>query len=478
MSRTSSPPAPRFPEGFLWGAATSAYQVEGAVDADGRGPSIWDVFCRVPGRVRNGDTGDVACDHYRRYREDLDLMADLGLRAYRFSVAWPRVLPEGTGRVNLAGLGFYRRLAEGLAERGIVPVATLYHWDLPQALQERGGWATREAVRWFADYASVVASALGDLVPYWVTQNEPWVAAFLGHATGLHAPGVRDWSTALAVAHHLLLSHAVAARAIRERHPEAHVGVALDLHDLKPATERPEDAAAVVRMDGFRNRWFLDPLLLGRYPEDLAGRYRDRGLDLSWLRPGDLETVQGSLDFLGVNYYAMTVVREAPGESPLELAAVPPAGPVTAMGWRVAPAGLHRLLVRLARDYPPVPVLITENGAAYDDVLTDGHEVRDDERVNYLASHVAAAAAAVADGVDLRGYFVWSLLDNFEWTEGYSKRFGLVYVDYESQRRIPKRSASWYRDLIRSNGRALDQAGPASGSPGPGPDAAEAPSRS
>ncbi|HXF57022.1 MAG TPA: GH1 family beta-glucosidase [Actinomycetota bacterium] len=472
MSGALSAPASRFPEGFLWGAATSAYQVEGAAAADGRGPSIWDVFCRQPGRVRNGDTGDVACDHYRRYREDLDLMAELGLRAYRFSVAWPRVLPEGTGKVNPAGLDFYRRLVEGLVERGMVPVATLYHWDLPQALQDRGGWATREAVRWFADYASAVASALGDLVPYWVTQNEPWVAAFLGHATGLHAPGVRDWDTALAVAHHLLLSHAAAARAIRERHPEARVGVALDLHHLEPATERPEDVAAAARMDGFRNRWFLDPLLLGRYPEDLTTRYRDRGLDRSWLRPGDLQELRGSLDFLGVNYYAMTVVRDAPGEGPLELAAVPPEGPVTAMGWRVAPEGLHRLLVRLARDYPPLPILITENGAAYDDALADG-EVLDDERVRYLASHVAAAGAALADGVDLRGYFVWSFLDNFEWTEGYSKRFGLVYVDYETQWRVPKRSASWYRDLIGSSRGAVDPARPVGA--GQGPDRAGGP---
>jgi beta-glucosidase len=428
-----------FPVDFRFGVAMAAYQIEGAVAEDGRGESIWDAFCRRPGAVAGGDTGDVACDHYHRWRADLDLMASLGVESYRFSISWPRVQPDGRGAVNRAGIDFYKRLCEGLRERGIEPVATLYHWDLPQARQAAGGWAARDTAERFADYAALMGAELEDLVDAWITHNEPWVVAFLGHAEGIKAPGIRDWPTALRVSHHLLLSHGWALEALKGKP----VGITLNL-----APVRSDDAAAALRMDGYLNRWFLDPVFRGRYPEDMLEQYERRYGPFDVVLDGDLDVISQKIDFLGVNYYMPQRVRSDPSRQPLELASVLPHPPTTAMGWEVDPDGLHELLVRVRRDYGDVPIYITENGAAFEDGPVVNGTLEDPRRVEYLQAHVGALARAVADGVDVRRYFAWSMLDNFEWEHGYSKRFGLVYVDYSTQRRVPKRSALWYRDFI------------------------------
>jgi beta-glucosidase len=436
-----------FPAGFLLGAATSAYQIEGAVDADGRGESIWDRFCLQPGAVDDGSSGQTACDHYHRLGEDLDLLAALGVNAYRFSIAWPRVQPSGDGAVNQAGLDFYRRLVEGLLERKIEPLATLYHWDLPQALEDRGGWRERDTAARFAEYAALVAGALGELVPAWITHNEPWCAAFLGYGTGEKAPGVRDWAAAVKVSHHLLLSHGLAVDVLREQAPDASVGIALSLHAITPATDDPADVAAARLADGYHNRWFLDPVLLGGYPADMLAAF-EAGLgahDYVWA--GDEALIARPIDFLGVNYYSRHRVRAEAGAEPLGFQALPPRGEPTAMGWEVAPDGLPELLLRLRADYGPIPIRITENGAAYDDLVVDG-TVEDPQRLEFVRRHLDALSRSIAAGIDVRGYYVWSLLDNFEWERGYDKRFGLVYVDYATQRRIPKQSALWYRDFI------------------------------
>jgi beta-glucosidase len=441
------------PAGFRFGAATAAYQIEGAVREDGRGESIWDRFALLPGAVAGGDSGDVACDHYHRWEDDLDLIASLGIESYRFSIAWPRVQPEGRGPLNHHGVAFYRRLVEGLLARGIEPVATLYHWDLPQALQLAGGWAVRETADRFADYAAAMAAELGDLVEGWITHNEPWVVAFLGHATGVKAPGVRDWPTALTVSHHLLVSHGLAVDAVRAgARAGVPVGITLNLTPMRPASASEEDVLAAERMDGYQNRWFLDPVLRGAYPADLLSHYERRfgALDAS-----GLELAARPIDFLGVNYYSPALVRSAPAVAPLLADTVPALPPRTAMGWPVDADGLYEVLVRLRRDYGAPMIYITENGAAFDDEeLVDG-VVEDPSRVAYLADHLQALRRAVADGVDVRRYHAWSLLDNFEWEHGYSKRFGIVRVDYATQERTVKRSGLWYRDHIAAaRGRA------------------------
>jgi beta-glucosidase len=440
--------AARFPRGFVWGAATAAYQIEGGHDADGKGPSIWDTFSRRPGAISTGETGDVACDHYHRWPEDVALMGRLGLDAYRLSVSWPRVLPQGTGAANEAGLAFYDRLVDALLERGIRPFVTLYHWDLPQALQERGGWTWPGVVDAFARYADLAARRLGDRVTDWMTLNEPEVVAFAGHASGLHAPGIRDARLAIAASHHLLLAHRAAADAIRAARPAARVGIALNLSPVHPATVSAEDADAAVRMDGYLARWHLDPLFGRGYPRDLLELYAphfDRG--------GEMDGYDGALDFLGVNYYTRRVVR-AGDEAPLFVDRVMPDGAeLTSMGWEVHPRSFTELLIRIHRDYGPREIVVTENGAAYDDVVQGG-AVDDPRRVSYLARHLAAAAEAVDADVPLAGYFVWTLLDNFEWAFGTSKRFGLVHVDYATQERTMKTSGRWYHDLIRAH-RAL-----------------------
>jgi beta-glucosidase len=430
-----------FPREFAWGAATAAFQIEGATHADGRGESIWDRFCSTPGKVANGDTGDEACDHYHRWPHDLELMSKLGLDGYRFSIAWPRIQPTGQGPANQKGLDFYRRLVEGMLEREITPLATLYHWDLPQELQDRGGWASREVVDRFVDYAQLVFDALGDLVDSWITHNEPWVTSILGYAYGSKAPGLTDWNAALAAAHHVLLSHGRAARAYRDGGGAGEIGITLDL------THVSGDPGAARRLDGHRNRWFLDAVLRGSYPVDMVELYEERVGPLDFVHDGDLHEMAAPIDFLGVNFYRPAVAE--PGDGPLAVEEMPIDGPSTAMGWAVEPTSLTSLLLRLRRDYGDIPLVITENGASFDDPPVDGQAVVEDpERVAYLRDHIAAVELAVGQGVDVRGYYVWSLLDNFEWEHGYDSRFGIVAVDFASQRRVPKRSALWYRDLI------------------------------
>ena len=440
--------------GFVWGAATAAFQIEGATTADGRGESIWDRFAASPGNVLNGDTGEPACEHYFRWREDLDLMRSLGLQGYRFSISWPRIQPDGRGPAQAKGLDFYRRLVEGLLERGISPLATLYHWDLPQALEDEGGWASRGVVERFGDYAELVFDAVGDLVPAWITHNEPWVTSFLGYAYGTKAPGLSDWPTALRASHHSLLAHGAAVQRFRERGDAGRIGITLDLTVARAAGASPADEAAARRLDGHHNRWFLDPVLCGAYPEDMLRLYESHCGPLDAIEDGDLELIAQPIDFLGVNFYRPNFVTDGDDGTPLSLREDEPDVERTAMGWPIVPAALTELLLRLGRDYPPIPLLITENGAAFDDHLDGGEVVEDERRVDYLKGHVAAVERARAEGVDVRGYYVWSLLDNFEWEHGYDKRFGIVFVDFETQRRIPKRSALWYRDLIaaRSDG--------------------------
>ena len=451
-----------FPEGFVWGTATAAYQVEGGANEDGRGPSIWDTFSHTPGKVFHGDTGDIACDQYHRSEEDLDLMTDLGLQAYRFSVAWPRIQPEGSGAPNQRGLDYYRRLVEGLRERSIEPALTLYHWDLPQALQDRGGWTVRETSERFAEYAGLVYEALGDSVGLWITLNEPWVSAWMGYGIGVHAPGGESTGDALAATHHLLLGHGLALENLRSLgREENHLGITLNLSPVRPATGDSADAEAARRVDGNANRLYLDPLFRGSYPEDMLEHYREAS-DFAFVEEGDLEKISAPIDFLGVNYYFRHTVVAGEGEPQLPTTArfadlgaatvLPPGLQTTAMGWPVEPDGLTELLLRIHREYARLPLYITENGAAFHDYVDPEGGVDDEERVAFLDAHFRAVHAAVEQGVDLRGYFVWSLLDNFEWAHGYSKRFGLVFVDYGTQRRIPKTSARWYRGVIERNG--------------------------
>jgi beta-glucosidase len=432
-----------FPPDFLWGAAVSAYQIEGAVDVDGRGESIWDRFSATPGKIVNGDNGAVACDSYHRYREDVKLIQELGLNAFRFSVAWPRIVPEGRGQVNEAGLDFYDRLVDELLAAGIEPFVTLYHWDLPQALEERGGWPARATAEAFAEYVDVVSERLGDRVRHWITQCEPWVVSWLGYGKGEHAPGRQSEADALAAAHHVLLGHGFAADVLRRRSSEAKVGITIDLVAFHPLTDSDADIAAVASSDGSRNRWILDPVLRGEYPEDMLEAFAPI---LPAIEDGDLQTIAAPLDFLGVNYYTRTVVRADPEDgSPLTVDARDVER--TDMGWEVYPDGLFELLVRLRDDYELPPLYVTENGAAYSDRRDNG-TVDDPRRISYVDRHLTAIKRAMDEGISVHGYFLWSLLDNFEWAFGYSRRFGIVYVDYATLERVPKASYRWYRDYI------------------------------
>ena len=437
-----------FPNKFIWGAATAAYQIEGAWEADGKGESIWDRFSHTPGKVYNNDNGDVACDHYHRWRDDIALMRELGLQAYRFSIAWPRILPEGTGTVNQAGLDFYDRLVDGLLEAGITPFATLYHWDLPQVLQDEGGWANRASVAAFTNYADIVSRRLGDRVKNWITHNEPWCTSFLGNHLGVHAPGLLE-GPSLAVAHHVLMSHGAAVPVLRANSAGADVGITLNFAPAYPASDSAEDQAAAQRHDGFFNLWFLDPLYGRGYPEDMLALY---GPMLPDIHADDLATIAVPTDFLGVNYYNRAVIKDDPTALPLRTGFVLPEGEYTAMNWEVYPDALRALLVRIARDYTPSKLYITENGAAYDDTLSPDGAIHDEQRTRYLASHLAAVHAAIGEGAPLAGYFAWSLMDNFEWAEGYNKRFGIVHVDYETQQRTPKDSARFFSAAIEQNG--------------------------
>jgi beta-glucosidase len=461
-SQTLHAPAMVFPADFRWGGSTSAYQIEGAAAEGGRGPSIWDTFARAPGSVVGGDTGDVACDHYHRFRDDVKLMADLGLTAYRFSIAWPRVQPTGSGPANQAGLDFYRNLVDELLAHGIEPWATLYHWDLPQPLEDAGGWPVRDTAARFAEYAAIVHDALGDRVNRWITVNEPWCASFLGYGSGVHAPGRRDRVSAVRAAHHLLLGHGLAVTAMQANNPGVQVGYAPNLYSVSPATDTDADRDAARRIDGLANRIQLDPVLKGSYPDDLLA---DLAVvtDHDHIRDGDLATIAQPGTFLAVNYYSRYVVAHGtepqlpsnwPGSEHVRF--VSGGLPVTDIGWEIDAPGLAGTLVRVHREYTDLPLYVTENGAAYDDVMDSAGQVEDPDRIAYIDAHLRACHQAIDAGVPLRGYFVWSLLDNFEWAEGFSKRFGLVHVDYRTQQRTPKASAGWYAQVIRRNGLAAD----------------------
>jgi len=457
-----------FPPGFTFGSATAAYQVEGAANEDGRGPSIWDTFSRTPGKVWDGDTGDIACDHYHRWESDVDLMRELGLGAYRFSIAWPRIFPTGRGEVNRKGLDFYSRLVDGLLERGIRPVATLYHWDLPQALEDEGGWTARSTTDAFEDYARVMGEALGDRVNTWTTLNEPWCSAYLGYGQGGHAPGRHEPASALSAVHHLNLAHGRAVQALRATSTGSpDYSITLNFHVLRPGGEGA--AEAMRRADALANRAFTHPLLRGEYPADLLEDTASV-TDWSFVRDGDLATINQPIDVLGVNYYSTATVRLWDGVSPKQmndghkgvaggtawpgsdhvLEFVQQPGPYTAMGWNIAPEGLEALLVSLSEQFPGQPLMVTENGAAFDDVVAPDGSVPDPERTDYLRRHLTAAHRALQRGVDLRGYFVWSLLDNFEWGYGYAKRFGIVRVDFDTLERTVKDSGRWFAELAKT----------------------------
>ena len=438
-----------FPKGFIWGAATASYQVEGAWDEDGKGESIWDRFSHTPGKVDNGDTGDVACDHYHRWRDDVVMMKELGLKAYRFSVAWPRILPDGRGEVNQTGLDFYNQLVDALLEVGIEPFVTLYHWDLPQILQDEGGWPVRGIVDAFTDYADVVSRALGDRVQKWITLNEPWVSAFVGYSMGRHAPGHTSEDEAITASHHLLLSHGRAVPVIRANCPDASVGITLNLSPQEPASPSVADRKASTWVDGYINRFFLDPLVGRGYPQDMVSSF---GNAMEFVEPGDLDSIAVPVDFLGVNYYSRGIARsDEVSEEENEPRTVFRGDEITEMDWEVYPPGIYKILGRLHFDYAFPVLYITENGAAFvDEVGPDGH-VDDPARLSYIKRHLAMIHKAIQIGVPVKGYFVWSLMDNFEWAFGYSKRFGIVSVDYQSQQRILKSSAKWYRKVMLEN---------------------------
>jgi beta-glucosidase len=462
----------RFPAGFLWGSATASYQIEGAVAEGGRTPSIWDTFSHTPGRVERGETGDVADDHYHRFREDVAIMARLGLTSYRFSVSWPRITPQVTpddlGPVNPEGIAFYSDLVDELLAVGISPSITLYHWDLPQALEDAGGWTSRRTAERFGEYAEVVAAALGDRVPLFITLNEPWCSAYLGYASGVHAPGRTDDAAALSAVHHLNLAHGLAAASIRRAAPTSRVALTLNLAWVRPETDSPQDAAAARRVDGLQNRVFLDPVLHGAYPADVQADTA-AVTDWSFVQPGDLEVISAPLDVLGVNYYSPTRVRHWTRERPKEHAdghgegkASPwiacddvefpfQHGRKTDMGWSIDPRGMTELLLRVAREAPGCEIMVTENGAAFPDAVDENGRVVDTDRIDYLRGHLAAVHEAIEAGAPVTGYYLWSLLDNFEWAWGYGKRFGIVHVDYDTQVRTPKDSALFYADVIRRN---------------------------
>jgi len=448
----------QFPDGFAWGTATASYQIEGAVNEGGRSPSIWDTFSHTPGKVDNGDTGDVADDHYHRYEEDVQLMDDLGVGYYRFSIAWPRIQPDGRGALNEEGVDFYSRLVDALLAKDITPWVTLYHWDLPQVLQDAGGWPARDTAERFAEYAVAVYDRLHDRVKHWTTLNEPWVSAFIGHATGRHAPGIQDPEATLLATHHLLLGHGLATQAMRERADEDSVfGITLNVTQVEAASDDPGDQDAARRADGLVNRIFFDPLLRGAYPEDVLEAVSGIS-DGSYIQDGDLEQIHQPLDVLGINYYFRTIVKSGQAEEPTQWIGQPDieqvyrGWPQTEMGWEIDPEGLYLFLTRVARDYPGVPLYVTENGAAFPDEKSDDGQVHDQPRIDYLDAHFRAAHRAIEDGVDLRGYFVWSLLDNFEWSFGYRMRFGIIHVDFDTLERTPKDSARWYAQVTRANG--------------------------
>jgi len=442
-----------FPQGFRWGLATAAYQIEGAAHEGGRGPSIWDTFSHTPGLSHHGDTGDIACDHYHRWEADLDLLASLGVTDYRLSVSWSRLQPGGRGDLNPAAVAFYRELLAGLSARGIRPLVTLYHWDLPQPLEDEGGWPVRDTAYRFAEFATKTVEALGDLASDWVTLNEPWCSSFLGYGRGAHAPGRQDYRAAIHAAHHLNLAHGLAVTGIRAARPGASVGITNIVTDIVPATDAPDDAAAALRLDASSNRIFLDPVYLGEYSAAVWDTLGERGL-AEVVLDGDLAIIAAPTDFAGVNHY-QRVIASHDESQPFDVLEVPAEPATTSFGWSVIPASLTSVLTRVSREFTPLPIYVTENGASYNDYVDPNGDVVDTERVDYLRGYLSAAGDAIEAGVDLRGYYAWSFLDNFEWAEGYSKRFGLVWVDYRTQERIPKLSAHWYRRLIEDHRAAV-----------------------
>jgi beta-glucosidase len=438
-----------FPSGFIWGAATASYQVEGGWNEDGKGESIWDRFTHTPGKIDDASTGDIACDHYHRWADDIQLIKQLGVQAYRFSIGWPRILPNGYGKVNPAGLDFYSRLVDALLAAGITPYATLYHWDLPQALQDQGGWPARQTAEAYVEYTEAVVKRLGDRVKHWMTLNEPWCSAVLGYMWGEHAPGHRSREETLPAVHHLLLAHGWAVPVIRRDSPGSQVGIVLNLSSNYPASESDADVYATQLADAFSNRMYLEPLVGRPYPADLLEKWQ---IEMPYVQSGDIAAIAAPTDFLGVNYYTRNIVRsDAVPENQNQKRTVFPNPNPTEMGWEVYPEGLYDLLMRLKRDYPWQTYLITENGAAYVDQPEADGSVNDPKRIAYLKAHFEQAARAMRDGVPLKGYFVWSLMDNFEWARGYTKRFGITYVDYETQARTPKASAHWYARVVAAN---------------------------
>jgi beta-glucosidase len=445
----------KFPADFSWGTATASYQVEGAWNEDGRGESIWDRFSHTDGRVINGDTGDVACDQYHRYKEDVAIMKQLGQRGYRFSIAWPRVFPQGKGAVNQKGLDYYSRLVDELLANGITPFPTLYHWDLPQALQDEGGWANRDIVEHFAAYAETMVKALGDRVKSWMVFNEPWVFTFLGYVFGVHAPALRETTNGLRATHIVNLAQAQATRAIRALGLVDAVGTAYSMSSAYPATDSAEDRAAAERQHAFSNDWFLRPAMKGEYPHAYVDQ--EKTLARMDIRPGDMELVKEPLDFIGVNLYQRSIVAAAPNDRNLGARQVPGPGPRTDFNWEVWPAAIYQMLMRVHRDYPGVPLYVTENGCSYGDRPGPDGRVRDQKRIEFLEGFIGQVGRALAEGADVRGYYLWTLIDNFEWAMGFSQRFGIVDVDHETQKRTIKDSGYWYRDLIARNEIAYDE---------------------
>jgi len=437
-----------FPTHFRWGCSTASYQIEGGVHEGGRSESIWDRFSKTPGRVKHGHTGDVACDHYHLWPDDFEIAQNLGINAYRFSIAWPRIFDYSKSpNANAKGLDFYDRLVDGMLAKGLEPWATLYHWDLPQYLQDKGGWANRATIDAFVNYTDAVSRRLGDRISHWITHNEPWCTAFLGNMEGVHAPGLKDFKLAIQVSHHLLVSHGLAIPVIRRNSPNAKVGAALSLHPLSSASDTEEDQAATHRHDGLRNRWFLDPLYGRGYPQDVISLLGDLA---PHIEPHDLKTIAEPTDFLGVNYYFPEIVAHAPGQGILQIKVVEPENVErTGFNWQVAPDGLVRLLSRVVKDYQPEHIFITENGSTYEDTVLQDGSVNDEQRKSYLQRHLAAVLEAIKIGLPIQGYFAWSLLDNFEWAEGYSKRFGLTHVDFQTQQRRLKASGEWYRNFLK-----------------------------
>ncbi len=445
----------QFPNQFSWGVATSAYQIEGAWNEDGRSPSHWDTFAHTPGNTRNGENGDVACDHYHRWPEDVALMASLNIQAYRFSVSWPRILPNGGSQINQKGLDYYDRLVDGLLEARIRPFITLYHWELPQTLQDLGGWPERNVVDHFVTLADLVSRRLGDRVKNWITHNEPWCTSMLSHQVGLHAPGWQDWPAALRAAHHVLLSHGLAVPVIRANAPQAEVGIAPNYEPAYPLTRSEEDLEAARLWDGYYIRWFNDPLFGRHYPADMVACYEAQGFlphGLDYVQDGDMNIIATPVDFIGVNNYTRQIMNGKVSLDQFQTAASPnPDACYTEMNWEVYPDGLYDLLNRLHFDYNAPKIYITENGCSYSDGPDENGRITDTRRIDYFRQYLAGVHRAIANGVPVAGYFIWSFMDNFEWSRGYSQRFGIVYVDYETQQRLPKDSAYWYKDVIKHN---------------------------